>query len=196
MNERIRILAGDEMIYVDDFLTPGTLADIQGKRYDVLDEQDHDNEYVRRKRFEIFHTQLEAELATFMQDETTQKLVARWRDHAWRCVASHCLKGCETYLSVYQPGDSMFWHCDHLHDHRVLAWFLPLNEPQGGDLRYTRSAWDVHSRHKRPPCQHGVDGYKRFPPKVNRLLVMPAWVPHKVDKARRERRILHGHFIA
>lgn len=191
--DQYRILTADQMVFVEDFLPAGILDDIDEARFQVLHEMDEDQPFVRRTRLQIQHDGLDALLVDLMQSRKMQKLVARWTDHAWRCVASQAITAHETFMSIYQPGDSFSWHTDHQIEHRILAWFLPLNEPGGGELTYTRVAWDLR-RAGKPPC--GPDQFKHFPPKRNRMLIMPAWVPHRSQRAKRTRRLLHGHFIA
>ena len=185
----------DQIFRVPDFLSPGTLNDLKAGRYQTRQKLDHLEPYVQRVRSEISHPGLDRELGQVMQTIELREAVAGWRDHAWRCVASSAIKSHEVFVSDYAPGEFFDWHVDHLIDHRILAWFIPLETIDEPWLKFTAGAMPING-FTRGQDREPRGPYRTERPVQNCLLVMPAWYPHRSLPLTVGRSLAHGHMIA
>ena len=83
----------------------------------------------------------------------------------------------------------MNWHVDHTVLNRVFAYFIALNEPGGGDLCWNQDGFPIDG------AKPDEDFRRQWQavPTTNRLILMPAWYPHRSLPCDTERHLLHGH---
>ncbi len=181
---------GWQYIAVDDFLPSGILHDIQAGHYDKVRTITEANESVQRERCQFRHANFEAYLSAFVQRSDVQDGVREWRDLSWRALSSSCITGHEQFVSKFEPGQCFNWHVDNTRSNRYLSFFIPLNEPGGGELLFHREGFPTRGAGSDyEPPKHAI-----WPPKANRLLILPTWYPHRSLEAAATRWLLHGHF--
>jgi len=182
--------AGQVIIH-DNFFSKETLEDLVEGRYIVASVKDESTPCTTRRKLNIHHDKMVAEMGTFMNSDKLCDAIRDWQDLSWRAVYNGAIKAQESALSIYQPGDGFDWHVDHCEFPRILSWLVALNEPRGGELEWTTD-----------PFPGGPNAHKEFqpgwierqPPTLNTLVLMPTYYPHRALPTYGERYVLHGHF--
>lgn len=179
---------GDAVI-IEDFLRPETLEAMQLGNYEIVETLKHEGHPVKRTRLQVVNEAFNNELAGFVQSTPFRETVSGWPDLSWRCIASRVIRKHESHVSIFEPGDCMEWHIDHMNDSRVSAFFLPLNEPGGGELVWNKNKYPIDGA--RPGDEFDADFV--LAPKINRLCIIPSWYPHRSMPCEGQRLLLHGH---
>ena len=102
----------------------------------------------------------------------------------------------EVQVTLYEKPDDLYvWHVDHSSlepnsNRRILNYILYLTEPEGGNLDitddYTYKGEDLLN--KSFPIGTSIK------PKKNRLVIMPSWIPHRVNPVTSGKRLtINGH---
>lgn len=188
----MNIIVDNGVIIVEDFLTEETLSDLLEGRYGVTAVRDTEDErLVRRVKKDIRHKTLVNELYNFAISPDLMFTTAGWADSCWKALYYGKIRRTETAISEFDEGAYMRWHTDVGFDGRLFNWIIGLNDPEdGGELEWnfdTLPRGDASYDYEGEPVSSVVI-------EQNKLVLMPAWFPHRVTRCWSKRVVAHGHW--
>ena len=126
----------------------------------------------------------------FLYGEKLLKLTENLGDFAWICFNNRFTKTFELQVTEYLKNNKYDWHTDfELMRMRMLNYIFYLTEPEGGELQISNEVLNSFNFEKQE-----FNIYKSIKPKINRLVIMPSWLAHRVTPIISGKRLtVNGH---